>query len=101
MLRPLFWKEDILQKLSILICSFSILACGELVDASKAVKTMEDEGYSNVTVIERHSISPHWVGGCSGDDSVAFDIRANNSAGKTIKATVCCGFAFKGCTIRH
>lgn len=74
--------------------------CGELVEPSKAVSTMESAGYTDVRVIAQHGVAAEWAG-CSKGDAVGFDVSAKNPAGVRTTALVCCGLVMKGCTIRH
>lgn len=85
---------------ALLIFAVWMVGCGEMVEPSRAVKTMEAAGYKQVSVTGQHGLAPAW-NGCSESDDVAFDVAATNPAGQRIKATVCCGYMLKGCTIRH
>ncbi|NQV90151.1 hypothetical protein HQ487_01960 [Candidatus Uhrbacteria bacterium] len=86
----------------LLILSFiSLAACGEMVSEDNATRTLTAEGWTEVTVTGKHGISPHYVGGCGEDDSVAFKASGLNPAGVQSTATVCCGLIVKSCTIRH
>lgn len=76
-------------------------ACGECVSEDRAVRTLEAEGWKDVRVKAQHGISPHFIGGCSADDAVAFETEGTNPAGIRSTATVCCGLIVKSCTIRH
>lgn len=89
-----------MQRIFLVGMCVAIVGCGELVDKSSAVQAAENAGWSEVKVIEQHGIAPTFYG-CSKDDSVAFEIRGKNPAGKSADATVCCGLVFKSCTVRY
>lgn len=74
--------------------------CGYLVDDSEICNSVQTQGYSHCVITDRHEISPHMMGGCGQDDKVAADVSAVNPAGRQVNITVCCGWPFKGCTIR-
>jgi uncharacterized lipoprotein YehR (DUF1307 family) len=83
-----------------LTCICGIAACGEAVGNERAVKALEDEGYSDVRITGKHGVAPAWFG-CSSDDAVAFDANAVNPKGAQVALTVCCGLVVKACTVRH
>lgn len=92
-----------LSTLLLILCAATVVGCGSLVDKSRAVRTLTDEGYKDVTITDEHGFFPAWAG-CSDSDDAAFDATATNVAGKRVAVTVCCGFgvvAQKGCTVRH
>ncbi len=74
---------------------------GACVSSGRAEHALHAEGWTDVTVGAGHWISPHIIEGCSTSDDVAFSCSGLNPAGHPSSATVCCGFWFKGCTIRH
>ena len=78
-----------------------LMPWGFWVSSDRAVDTMEMEGWAQVRVEARHEWAPHWIGGCDQFDTIAFEITGINAANKPSSATVCCGFIFKECTIRH
>jgi hypothetical protein len=77
-----------------------LTGCGEFVDKSEAVKTMESAGFQDIRVVGQNGIMPT-LDGCARDDAVAFKVQAKNPAGKSTTATVCCGLILKACTIRY
>jgi len=85
--------------LLILVFAYPIQLLGNLVPEQRAVDALTDAGYTEVTIIERHT---HFVGlqGCGSDDWVAFDARATNPANERVDVLVCTGLWFKGTTIR-
>jgi hypothetical protein len=77
-----------------------LCGCGEVATSpEQAVKTAETMGWSNVRVTERHGMAPSLYG-CSDKDVVAYEISGKNPRGDSAAATVCCGWPFKGCTMR-
>lgn len=78
----------------------STFGCGVIVDESTGAAALNAEGWSEVNVTEKHFIVPLFYG-CDKNDSVAFEARGLNPAGRPSSAVVCCGAFFKGCTIRH
>jgi len=73
---------------------------GQMVSKDKAVEAAEAYGFKDVKVLEEHRVSPGMVGGCSGNDAAAFDLAATNSNAMRVNIVACCGWPFKGCTIR-
>lgn len=82
-----------------LLLVFSLVGCGLLANKDKAVRALQDAGYSDIKITDRHVL---FVGmrGCSDDDSVAFKATATNPIGKKVKVLVCAGWLLKGATIR-
>jgi len=72
---------------------------GLFVDQSVAVKALENQGFSNITIIEKDWL---FVGfkGCDASDSARFPVIATNPLGKRVEVMVCSGWLFKGATIR-
>ncbi len=85
----------------LILIVLTLTGCGEMVSEDHAVNTLKAEGWTDIIVTAKHGISPHLVGGCGEDDSVAFEATGRNPAGKDSTATVCCGLIVKSCTIRH
>ena len=57
-------------------------------------ETLEKAGYANIETGEYDLFS------CGKDDTFATKFTADNPVGQRVSGTVCCGFLFKGCTIR-
>ena len=72
---------------------------GCMVSATKAISAMEEQGFSEVEILD-HSYLFVGLQGCDSKDSAAFDVRAKNTNGKTVNMVVCSGWPFKGATIR-
>ena len=88
------------MKKMFLVLAFLLVGCGYLVDEQSAIRAMEDQGFTNVKIVEESRVFPI-LGGCSDSDTAAFGMNAINSQGKLIGATVCVGWPFKGSTIRY
>ncbi len=82
-------------------CILGLPGAGEFVSADRAQETLKAEGARDAHITAKHSISPHWVGGCGGDDAVAFTADVLNVTGERVTIRVCCGLWRKGCTIRY
>ena len=63
-------------------------------DDSNSVRTLRSAGYSNIKITGWEPFS------CSEDDGFSTGFKATNPTGQTVTGVVCCGFVFKGCTIR-
>lgn len=72
---------------------------GRMVPESKAVTTLETQGFTNVKIVDRDVYFITWKGGDK-SDSVRFTARAINPAGKEVTVYVFSGWLFKGATIR-
>lgn len=60
----------------------------------KLQRSLESQGFTKVTVGEWNAFE------CSGSDSISRAFTATNGNGQRVSGTVCCGFFFKGCTVR-
>ena len=74
-------------------------ARGAFVDESRAVKALETQGYSNVTITD-HAWLLIGFRGCDAKDAAMFKTRATNPIGREVEVLVCTGWLFKGATIR-
>ena len=99
------WLKKIIITVGILILVFSVgTLCnfpgcrGMMVSNSNAVKAVENQGYSDVSILSSHILFS-WRG-CSDNDATAYKMRAKNSLGKQITLIACVGWPFKGTTIR-
>jgi hypothetical protein len=83
----------------LLVCILSFTtAC---TDDNEAQRALTNQGFSNITIVDRGS----WFSsfhGCSDGDGNWYSVTADNSTGKRVNVTVCCGgvLQFKGCTLR-
>lgn len=70
-------------------------------DHSEAVRTLENNGFSNVSVTSSGIVGASWHG-CDKEDGAYHEADATNSLGKRVHMVVCCGgpMSFKGCTVR-
>lgn len=86
------------MKLGIIAC-LMLAGCGT--HDVEATKSLDDLGFSNITITDRGSWFANW-NGCGDDDGHWYEATANNAAGKRVNVVVCCGsnFSFKSCTVR-
>ncbi len=72
---------------------------GIFVDESVAARALENQGFSEVNIVEKHWF---FVGfrGCDSGDAAQFVVRCKNPANKEVEVFVCSGWPFKGSTIR-
>lgn len=87
------------MKKTLTIMCLAALGCGYLVDESKGCETMQTNGFAGCRLIDTTVGFTSWAG-CDERDAVAFDVSAVNSQGQRVSAVVCCGWPFKGCTVR-
>jgi hypothetical protein len=64
-------------------------------DNSKAVRAMENIGFSDVTVVNRSYVSFQ----CGRGDIVEYTVKATNARGERVTMIVCTGW-LKGATVR-
>lgn len=88
----------------VMVVSFIILAAawqssGLLVPENKAIKELEVQGYTDISISDRDWFCICLRGGAS-DDVVRFEAKAMNPAGKNVDVCVYSGWPFKGATIR-
>jgi len=72
---------------------------GAFVSEDAAIKTLEAQGFSNITIVD-HAWFAVGFRGCDEKDAARFTARVTNPAGKEATVYVCTGFLFKGGTIR-
>ena len=72
---------------------------GSCVDNSRIIHGIEDQGYTDVTIVDKAIVFVSWSGCSSGDDA-AYVINATNSLGNSVTLIACAGWPFKGVTIR-
>jgi hypothetical protein len=83
---------------ALLILVLGIRGC--CVQESKAVGAAEAMGYHNVNITNRWNFFAGFHG-CDGySDAAVFEFEALNPAGEPGVFLACCGWPFKGCTIR-
>ena len=78
----------------ILVSLFS----GIFVGPSIAIRALENQGFSNIRIVEKQWFLVS-MRGC-GQDAVKFTARAVNPAHKEVELFVCVGWFFKGATVR-
>ena len=66
-------------------------------DEHDALQAVQSAGWSNAQVID----SDYFLNFTCDKGEIAYRVKGTNPAGKTARATVCCGYTtVKGCTIR-
>jgi len=96
-------KEEIIGLCILIGCCIvfplGIMCTGSLVDDSIAIKALEVQGFSNITIVEKDWLFVSFKGGGQ-DDSVKFITTATNPSGENVTVAVFAGWPFKGATIR-
>ncbi len=82
----------------IAVIAFSCLR-GFAVEPQTAIEAAETIGFTDVTVTDENYMCMAWQG-CDRNDAVGFEMTATNAQGERVDIMVCCGWPFKGCTIR-
>lgn len=77
--------------MAFLITGGFMSGCSNHRDSNRA---LEAAGYTNITT---HGWAPM---SCGQGDTYSTSFTATNPVGRRVKGVVCCGFAFKNCTIR-
>lgn len=72
---------------------------GLFVSEDTAIKALETQGFSNITIESHDWLAIGWRGG-SKDDVARFTAHATNPAGKRVEVYVYAGWPFKGATVR-
>ena|SRR3989344_974311 len=65
-----------------------------------ARKAIEDHGFTDVQMVTNHWISPRLWGGCSNEDTIAWEATGKNAQGKRVHVTACGTLLWKSYTIR-
>lgn len=94
---------DILYFMSIFVTigiMILALSSGTMVDEKIAIETLEKQGFSNVTILEKQWFLVGWRG-CANGDAAKFIASAINPRNQTVELYVCIGWPFKGATIRN
>lgn len=89
-----------IKTLILILFSIFTISCGAMVDEQKAITALENNGFTDVEILESHWLAPQFFG-CSKEDNVAFSYRATNYKNKRVNVTVCSSFLFKDSTVRH
>ncbi len=66
-------------------------------ETHRACEAVEALGLAACHVDDETVFAITWMG-CSEDDGIAYTVSATNVRGRRLR--VCCGFVFKGCTVR-
>lgn len=83
--------------LCLIIVPLAWLGSYALTDESKAIRAVEDVGYTDVEVVDKSLVYPLSV--CAESDSAKFTVIGTTSTGEERTLTVCAG-VFKGATVR-
>jgi len=80
------------------ILSFSFIR-GVFTNENEAIRALEIQGYSNITILDKDFF---FVGvrGCSSHDAAKYTAKVTNPLNKEVEVFVCVGFPFKGSTVR-
>jgi hypothetical protein len=89
-----------MKAIAVLIGCVLVSGCGVGVHEGEAVRAVEALGFEDVAVLDK-SVVFHALDGCGDSDAASFAVRGKNPRGVVTTVTVCCGFPFKGCTVRH
>ncbi|HET8687295.1 MAG TPA: hypothetical protein VFM18_11625 [Methanosarcina sp.] len=77
----------------ILVTTVSILACGGCTNSQKTIRTLEDQGYTNVET------TGYAFFGCPEDDTFHTAFKATSPNGHKVSGVACSGWIF-GSVIR-
>jgi hypothetical protein len=91
--------NNVLFLIFFVILMFGGIGRGILVDESRAVRHLENLGFSEVVITDKAWFAVGFRG-CSEKDAAKFTAHAINPAGKIVAVGVCVGWPFKGATIR-
>jgi hypothetical protein len=81
--------------LAIAVVSLGIFFAGNCgAPDPKLGRSLEKQGFTKVTVGEWDAFE------CGTSDSISRTFTATNGNGQQVRGTICCGFFFKGCTVR-
>jgi hypothetical protein len=80
------------------IAFMAFVTCNATGDTAQATHVLAEAGWSDVAV-EHSGVAWGWEG-CAKGDSVFYEARGTNPAGKPARALVCCGAIVKACTVR-
>lgn len=81
------------------IFTLLITSRGLFVSNDIAINALEDQGYTNVEITNKHWFMFGLIG-CADSDAAKFDVIATNPSGNKVELYVCSGWPFKGSTIR-
>ena len=84
---------------ALILFAAMLSGCGYLIDESEACRVASAQGFSACSVGETH-VSAAGLAGCGEHDAAGFDVSATNPRGARVALLVCCGWPFKGCTVR-
>lgn len=73
---------------------FALVLLAGCTDESSARDSLDAQGFTDIVITGWEPFS------CGEDDDTSTGFTAINSNGEPVEGVVCCGFVFKGCTIR-
>lgn len=73
---------------------------GLMVGTSEALRAAQIQGFDHVEVRNTARFFPAIRMGCDERDAAGFEMSGTNARNEPVDFTVCCGWPFKGCTIR-
>lgn len=85
--------------LRVIVMGAMLAGCGYLVDEGEACRVATAQGFSACRVTDSHVVTSG-LAGCAKEDAAGFDVAATNPRGQRVALLVCCGWPFKGCTVR-
>lgn len=94
-----------MKTISILMYAFVVVILilsmcrGSFVSESAAITAVENQGFSNVEVVDHDWLLVGYRG-CDAHDTAKFTLTATNPIGQKVEIYACSGFPFKGFTIR-
>lgn len=91
-------RELIIYYVAPILFVLLLFVRGMLVEPSVAVNALQNQGYSDVEVVDSSWILVNFQG--CGSDAAIFHCKAINPAGKKVDINVCVGWPFKGATVR-
>ena len=90
----------IVLTLAFLILAIWAVCFGSYVKPQQAARALENQGFTNIHVVE-HDWFAVAFRGCGVGDAAKFKVEATNPIGKPTQGLyVCAGFFFKGLTVR-
>ena len=92
------WRVVFIVVVVVIILMLMIVP-GLLADEGKAVRLLEESGYTDIKVKSRSFLLVSCQGG-EKSDSAKFKIEATNPIGKRVTVNVYVGWPFKGATLR-
>ena len=83
----------------LIVLASLLTSCGYMVSDADVCRTLATQGFRGCTIADRNTVAPSWAG-CGESDALSAEVQTVNPLGASVVVTVCCGWPFKGCTIR-